>query len=252
MRRVIIAIALILLVLTATSVHARGELGKRLTLYSWFTAFKGTMILPDSSYDFDASFGDIADYMNFPIAFNGEYWRGRWGGYLDINYIGLEEESITDDQTQVTVVKTVDLMYIDFGAGYQLGPYQLGSDPQGALLGIDILLGGRYVWLQDVVDYRAVDKFKGSSNWVDPVLGARLRLYPARTWVLTLKSDVATGSSDLMWNFIASANWEFADHWWLNLAYRGLGIDYKPSGSGDEVGLDATIHGPVLGLSIAW
>jgi hypothetical protein len=97
-----------------------------------------------------------------------------------------------------------------------------------------------------------VDKFKGSSNWVDPVIGARLRFYPGRTWTLTLKGDVASGSSDLMWNLVAAANWEFADHWILNFAYRGLDIDYEPSGSSHEVGLDARVHGPVIGLSIAW
>ena len=43
MRRAIIVAALIILVITASGVEARGRLGKRLTLYSWLTSFKGTM-----------------------------------------------------------------------------------------------------------------------------------------------------------------------------------------------------------------
>jgi hypothetical protein len=221
-------------------------LGKRITLYSWLTSFKGTMCVMDSTADIDAGFGDISDHMNFPVALNAEYWRGRWGGYLNFNYIGLEEESISDEQTQITVVKTVDMVFIDFGLGYQLGPYQLGSDPDGALLGVD-------VWLQDILDYRAVDKFKGSSKWVDPVIGARLRLYPSRTWLLTFKGDIGGGSADLMWNIILTANWEFADHWILNFGYRAFDINFKPGDDSDnEVGFDGNVHGPVIGLSIAW
>lgn len=255
MRRAILAAALILLVTAATSVNAQGRLAKRITLYSWFTSFKGTMSLPDSTYDFDASFGDISDHMNFPVALNAEYWINRMplGFYLDFNYIGLEEESLSEGNTEVTIVKNVDMIFFDFGAGYQFGPFQLGSEPGGPAIGLDILGGGRYVWLQDVADYRGVNKLKGSSKFVDPVIGARLRFYPNRTWAINLKGDVGGGAgADLMWNLILSANWEFSRHWWLSFAYRGFDIDYKPSGSGNEVGLDARVHGPVIGLSIAW
>jgi hypothetical protein len=247
---------MILLLAGSSTAYSSGRLGKRITLYSWLPSFTGTMCVMDSTAEIDAGFGDISEYMNFPIALNTEYWMNSApaGFYFNFNYVGLEEESISEGNTEVTIVKTVDLLLADFGAGYQFGPFQLGSDPEGAILGVDVFAGGRYVWLQDVIDYRAVDKLKGSSNFVDPVIGGRLRLYPGRDWLVTLKGDIGGGAgADLMWNLMLSANWQFADHWWLNLAYRGFDIDYEPdSDSSDEVGLDMRIHGPIVGVSIAW
>jgi hypothetical protein len=256
MRRFSIALLLVLLLAVSSTAYADGQLGKRITVYSWLPSFNGTMSVMDSTEDIEASFGDISDYMNFPVALNAEYWMNRApvGFYFNFNYIALEEESISEGNTEITIVKNLDMLFADFGAGYQFGPFQLGSSPDGTTLGVDILAGGRYVWLQDVVDYKAVDKLKGSSSFVDPVIGARARLYPSRDWLVTLKGDIGGGAgADLMWNLILAANWQFADHWWLNVAYRGFGIDYKPDdGSSNEVGFDGRIHGPVVGMSIAW
>ena len=256
MKRFSNALLLVLLLTVLSSAYASESLGKRLTLYSWLPSFAGTMCVMDSTADIDAGFGDISDYMNFPIALDTEYWMDRApvGAYFNFNYIKLEEESISEGNTEVTIVKTVDLLFADFGAGYQFGPYQLGSSPDRYKLGADVFAGGRYVWVQNVIDYRAVNKIKGSSNFVDPVIGARLRLYPSRDWLVTLKGDVGGGAgADLMWSLILAANWQFADHWWLNLAYRGFDIDYEPDeDSSDEVGLDMRIHGPIIGVSIAW
>ncbi|MFC1800320.1 hypothetical protein ACFL2Z_05400, partial [Candidatus Eisenbacteria bacterium] len=243
MRRFSIALLLLLVLVSSTTAYASGQLGKRITVYSWLPSFKGTMCVMDSTADIDASFGDISDNMNFPVALNAEYWinRAPIGFYFNFNYIGIEEESISEGNTGITIVKTVDMVFMDFGAGYQFGPFQLGSSPDGPTLGVDILAGGRYVWLQDIVDYRGVDKLKGSSKFVDPVIGGRLRLYPSRNWAVTFKGDIGGGAgADLMWNLLLGANWQFADHWWLNLAYRGFDIDYKPGDdSSNEVGLDA-------------
>ncbi len=253
MRRCAVALLLLLLVLSSSTAYASGQLGKRITVYSWLPSFKGEMCFFDTTATIDASFGDISEYMNFPVALNTEYWPARWGLYFNFNYIGLEEESLSEGNTGITIVKSVDMLFMDFGAGYQFGPYQLGSSPNGPTLGVDILAGGRYVWLQDIIHYRQADKHKGSSKFVDPVIGGRLRFYPSRSWAITFKGDIGGGSgADLMWNIVLAANWEFADHWWLNFAYRGFDIKYEPSGSNNDVGLDARIHGPIIGLSIAW
>jgi hypothetical protein len=253
MSKYALLLLIVVLVFSASAASASNLLGKQITAYVWLPSFKGEMSVLDSTEKIDAGFGDISDHMSFPIAVYAEYWPARWGFYLNFNYIGLEEESISDEQTQVTIVKNVDLVFIDFGAGYQFGPYPLGSDPDGPTWAADILGGGRYVWVQNVADYRAVDKLKGSSKFVDPVIGGRLRFYPSRNWAINLRGDIGGGAgADLMWNVILGANWQFADHWWLNFAYRGFDINYKPSGSSNEVGLDARVHGPIIGLSIAW
>lgn len=248
-----IAVLILLVVLAASAAYGTNSLGKRITLYSWLTSFNGQMSVFDSTETIDASFGDISDHMNFPIALDTEYWPARWGMYLDFNYIGLEEESITDELTQVTVVKSVDLVFIDFGLGYQFGPYQLGSGPEYPSLGADILGGGRYVWVQNILDYQQVDKLQESSNFVDPVIGGRLRLLASRTWLLTLRGDIGGGAgADFMWNLVAAASWEFAEHWVLTFGYRGMDIDYKPDDSSDEVALDMRVHGPIFGFSVVW
>ena len=114
MRRCTVALLLLLLILSSSTAYATGQLGKRITVYSWLPSFKGEMCFFDTTANIDASFGDISDYMNFPIALNTEYWPARWGFYFNFNYIGLEEESISDDLTQITIVKTVDMVFMDF------------------------------------------------------------------------------------------------------------------------------------------
>jgi len=116
---------------------------------------------------------------------------------------------------------------------------------------LELLGGARYIKLdnriQGSLGYVDVG---GSRDWVDPLIGARLKWNLSDKWSMVLRGDIGGfglgSASDLTWDLNAGAFYNFTDSFFMGAGYRILDID-KESGSGsDKFVYDVTMNGPWL------
>jgi hypothetical protein len=98
----------------------------------------------------------------------------------------------------------------------------------------------------------------GSVDWVDPVVGARLRHRFAPGHELAVRGDVGGfgAGSQFSWNALAAYSWDFAVRNGVTysgvLGYRALYVDYEQGSGRNKYAYDVLTHGPIFGLNIGF
>jgi hypothetical protein len=115
---------------------------------------------------------------------------------------------------------------------------------------LDVVVGGRYYNVNNEFKLRGgqigldgKSKDDGAS-WVDPLVGAKLRvdLLPdvyLASWAMIGGFGVG---SDLMWDLMGGAGYDFNDHFSAFAGYRVMSVDY----SNDGFVYDVVEQGPVV------
>ena len=97
----------------------------------------------------------------------------------------------------------------------------------------------------------------GDLEWVDPVVGARLRHQMTSGAELALYCDVGGFGvgSDFSWQAVATYSFDvkcFGTPLRTVVGYRALAVDYSENGRYGKNGLDVVQHGPVMGVTFNW
>jgi hypothetical protein len=105
---------------------------------------------------------------------------------------------------------------------------------------------------------RAVAVARASDlEWVDPVVGGRMRHQFASGSEFNLEGDVGGfgAGSEFSWQAVATYGFDvnvFNTTMRSVLGYRALSVDYSQTGAHGRSGLDWIQHGPVLGVAFRW
>ena len=172
-------------------------------------------------------------------------------------------------------------LIVQSGATYEIAKW--GGGPSWTAL--DLLASARY-WNQEAdlslnvrgtldadvrADFRRVGlnikKIRGSRatlvsrtgtlEWVDPVVGARMRHQFASGSDFNLEGDVGGfgAGSEFSWQAVATYGFDvnvFRTTMRSVIGYRALSVDYSENGRYGKNGIDWIQHGPVLGVKFNW
>jgi hypothetical protein len=173
---------------------------------------------------------------------------------------------------------------IQSGVAFEVAKWGSGSGP--GFTALDVLGSARY-WNQDVdlslaidgkltadieVDFqrlglklkrkvsasRSIVEARSSDlQWVDPVVGARVRHVFASGSEFNLLGDVGGfgAGSEFSWQAVATYGFDvnaFGTTMRSVVGYRALYVDYSENTRHGKSGLDWTQHGPVLGVAFRW
>lgn len=225
------------------------------TPYLFAAGMDGKIGIRGVTSDVDASFGDITDnldqgFMGLFTASKGPWTYGLEGVYMKLSDEG--SESVTGPFGDVEVdsaLKVSSKMYI-----YQGSVAYRVLDETTA---VDLVGAARYTKLETdasvaitttpgIVFPGGASSASGSESWTDVVVGVNA-LHPLnKQWSLLGYADVGGGGSDLTYQFMLGANWEFARDFNAKVGYRQLYWDYENEGTV----WDITASGPYLGLGI--
>jgi hypothetical protein len=185
-----------------------------------------------------------------------------------------------DARAQLDYQETI----IQSGVAFEVAKWGARNGP--GFTALDVLGSARY-WNQDVdlslkidgtltadieADFQRLGlkvqrKVKGSrfvavarSNeleWVDPVVGARLRHQFASGSEFNLLGDVGGfgAGSEFSWQAVATYGFDvnmFGSTMRSVVGYRALSVDYSENGQHGKNGLDWIQHGPILGVAFRW
>jgi hypothetical protein len=245
-----------------------------LTPYGWATSLSGSVTVKGHPTDIDASFFDILDHTQFPkglfqASTFGEARYGRFGLLTDISYMKLGLGASLQRSRDigrlaklgigVQAGMTIQMVIAEVAAAYEVAHWpSANSNSTGTAL--DLYAGARGWWQQGKINCTRAGTVgaSGSVDWVDPVVGARLRHNFAPGLNLVVSGDVGgfDVGSRFSWQAIAALDYEFYKTnnvtWSGVIGYKGLYADYSRGSGLTRYEYDMTMHGPIFAITARW
>ncbi|TAJ88352.1 hypothetical protein [Reyranella sp.] len=251
------------------------------TAYAWFTSVSGNVTARGQTFGVNAGFFDIINNSSSIAAFNGyfEANKGPVGFYADLVWSnlgfpksaaryrnplpGLDVNGVVNAQLGYTMT------IVEVGGIYEVSRW---SHSPGSFTAADALLGFRYwnnsvaasldaVMTADLYNLGfersrdiAVAK-SGNLEWVDPVVGFRVRHQFTPSQTAFLRGDIGGfGLGSLFsWQAVAAYaySWQFEGYKLAaTLGYRALATSYTTGAGIETRGVDLVLHGPLIGFSV--
>jgi hypothetical protein len=249
--------------------------------YGWLIGVSGNMTTRGQTVDVNANFFQVVDKSDSVAAFMGyfEANKGKVGFYTDIVWtkLGFDKALVSyrnplpgvQVSASTNVALTTTMTIVEAGGLYEVARWQ---NAPGSFTAIDTLLGFRY-WNNTAdlnlniigsVDVASLGIERGRTfsiarngglDWVDPVLGLRLRHQFTPSQHLMVRGDVGGFgfASQFAWQAAAvySYSWQFSGYALGGLlGYRALGVSYVTGTGINTAGVDAVLHGPLIGFNI--
>lgn len=225
--------------------------------YIWFISLEGDMTLRGTTANVDASFSDIFDNLNFGAFLLAEAKRGPVSIFTDTIYADLEADN---SMGPLSINTDIKLLVFNFGLRYEAAKFRLSE--RDAERRIDLLLepifGGRLFHMDGKIEPSRLPSVTESETWVDPVFGLRLTSGVTPNINLVAMGDIGGFgvSSDLTWQALAGAGYEFGlfgeNDANVFAGYRALYDDFETGSGPSRFAIDATFHGPILGLRVVF
>jgi len=221
----------------------------RLIPYAWLIAMDTKATIRNHTVDSKISFSDILRDMNFAGQVHFEAQKGKLGFFLDPTYLKLSQNGTLRDGRDIRL--QVEQWLVEFGGTYQLGKWPL-EDKGKRSITVDALGGGRFWHLHANLDTSSNFNPSKTAQWVDPIIGARLKADVTERLLFNIQGDVGGFSvgSDFSWNALGVFGYRFTKDITGLIGYRALYVDYKTGTS--SIRYNVTIHGPIMGLSFSF
>ena len=202
----------------------------RITPYAWLTAIDGTNGPSANPAEVDASFRDLADFIEMAAALQLELRRGRWGLLADGFYSELGNSGTAPGPAQAHV----DIDFEQFLGELEI-LYRIADCPDYF---VDAYAGVRYNDLSLDLEIEGAGPggadldVSADRDWADPIIGLRSQWNINDRWYLAGKGDIGGFgvSSDFTWNLQASVGYNFTEMFSMELGYRYFDTDYEHDG----------------------
>lgn len=203
--------------------------------YLWGAGISGKSgVFGLPAQEVDLGFGDILKDLDFAFMGLGEARNGRFVLGADLTYSNVGSSVKNPRKAETLLVNKIEIdttnwMVTGFG-GYTVVDTEM--------VRLDAIAGGR-LWSVNSdftlkSDFPAVDgrSVSDGATWVDPLIGAKARIDVApdiyvSAWAMIGGFGVG---SDLMWDVMAGAGYEFTDRFSVFAGYRAASVDYSNDG----------------------
>jgi hypothetical protein len=250
-------------------------------LYAWAINVSGNVTVRNQTLDTNASFIDLIQKSDSLVGFMGyfEANKGRVGFYSDLVFtklgFGAGQTAYRNPlpglqvSARASAALTYQLFIVEMGGLVELYRWP-GSD--SSFTAIDGILGVRY-WNNQVVgsfDANAnvdfsplhIERSFGFAvarsdviQWVDPVLGLRLRHRFTPNQEVFVRGDIGgfgMGGSQFAWQAVGAYSyaWQFSGYQIAAVVgFRALGVNYGSGSGPDTFGIHEVLYGPIIGAS---
>jgi len=211
-------------------------------VYGWAAGLKGDVgVFGLPPKDVDLPFSDIIQDLNGAVMGLAEAHNGRFMIGADVTYTNVQSTVKTPfDKLASKIDITNTALMLTGLAGYAV----VDEDA----IQLDAVVGGRYWNVNNDFDVKGGllggrSKSDGAS-WFDPLVGAKMRVdlspkFYTTGWAMIGGFGVG---SDLMWDLMGGAGYQFNDTFSMFAGYRAVSVDY----SNDGFVYDVVEQGPVL------
>lgn len=225
--------------------------------YLWLPALEGDVTVRGQEVPVDVTVGEFTEtlFESLKVAATGRFEarKNRLILTLDLLYVSLVDDSTTQRGTDVGV--EFSQLLLEFGAGYRLGEWALGSGSRPTLA-LEVLGGARYVHMHGELDIAGSGplglqtQVSRDVDWIEPFLGGRMLLTFSDKLMVAVRGDIGGFGigSDVTWALVGALRYHVSRAVSLVAAYRVLDIDYDEGSGTSRFVYDVLAHGPAFGL----
>jgi len=203
--------------------------------YLIFPWMDGKSAVKGHEVEVDVSPGDIFDNLQFGAMGYFEARKKKWAIGVDAVYMALGTDVARPSAN------------VDFNQGAYtfIGLRQLNEK-------VDFLFGARWNVLQGKLDFKGPllqGSFEETKQWVDPIVGLKLKQRLGGRWSFTMEGDIGGfgAGSDFAWQVWPLIGFDVSKRATLAIGYRVLSLDYD-TGSGNQMfKYDVVTQGIVVG-----
>jgi hypothetical protein len=263
---------LVLVSMLASVAHAEGTGGPdtasppgwefMLAPYLWGSGMEGTLRARGVSSEIDVDFSDIWDALDVGVLAAFEARNGRLSLTTNLIYLKLSTEAERPVGTPLPAVPPGSLevdadvqnLIFEQRAAWELFSVAIYPEEDERRISLDVGPGVRVWWLDNELDVQVrpglslppfSQSFEDSTDWIDLLVGARVRARPTERLALIFSGDYGGfsvgSSSDDTWSVAAFASYQVSDHWSLAAGWRTIQIDRDA--------VDLRLEGPLVGAS---
>ena len=180
-------------------------------------------------------------------------YKNKWEFMFDYNYMNLSDSSVIPSKgvppgAPPYILTSFDLR-IDLAE--VSGFYRVDMETSY----FDLKAGGRYTKFAPEILAGPI-YVNSSQSWVDPLVGVRWVWPFAEKWALALMGDIGGFGvgSEFTWQGLFRIDYQPWKNVALTAGYRAIYQDYEDGtrGTQDYFAMDATYHGPLLGIEFRW
>jgi hypothetical protein len=213
-------------------------------LYLWGVSLDGEATFGPISTDLEIEFKDAVSDLEGIFTLHYEGAKGHWGVIVDYSFLNLgpSAELPTGAELDVDFENTIAEV---------AGLYRVGADsPWQVLAGlrqyeVDVEVKGLPAPLP-------VSEVTITEDINDFFVGGRYIRDMSERWTFIGRADIGTGDSDVVWNLIVSADYQFNDLLSAFVGWRWLDYDVDEGSGADTFKYDMNHSGPLLALTFNW
>ncbi len=242
--RKIFLIAIALMLVTAAPASSEGW-KYNTALYGWLSGMSGTIgVAGLDGQPVDASFEDLASYLDFAMGVHFEAVNPKMVLLTDIWYVNLGS---TMDGEAANEPVTVEFDMVQWIVELAWG-YRVSED-------FTFLVAGRYYILDMGETSSSVaggTSTETSQSWGDLYIGARYNKLFKEKWIVALRGDIGAGGSSFAWFGEATLGYRFTERWSAIAAYRILDLDHTGDEGDNYFKYDMTQNGLGVGVGFSF
>jgi hypothetical protein len=224
----------------------------RVTPYYWLASLSGTIGYSSLSADLASNSGSWPGSATSAFVLDAEaLYSEHFGILANFTTVSLNKSpSISLGSANLGINASI----FDVCALYRLG--EVGDRQNAASAALDLFAGGR-IWDAKLdLSANLMGESGGISKtkaWIDPLVGARIVVGLGKHLEAVFRGGIGGFGvgSDLTWDASATLAVIFCENARLIVGYRALSLRDE-SGSTLGATLDATLHGPIIGLGISF
>lgn len=241
-----IGLTLVCLLMFVAAPSAAEDWKYDVVLYGWLSGLEGTIgVVNLAEEPVDATFSDLAGYVDFAMAghFEGKKSRGLWIADVAYTNLGSERDATVANQP-VTIDMDLQQWIMEGGGGYRATPE------------FDLLLVGRYYIIESGAMSSSVageSSQEFSQDWGDIFVGARYTKAFKENWFFSIRGDIGAGGSKFAWFGDAALGYRFTPLVSAGVAYRVLSVDREGNAADADYFLyDITQNGLGIGVGFSF
>jgi len=225
---------------TVTNAQAAdGEWNVEVMPYIWAVGINGDLNVGGQEIDVDFSFSDTLDAMEIGGGLLMRAERSQWVLWTQVDYLAMNTDKLDNPPERGRL--DVDTLLLTGGFGRNFG----GSDSKRS---VDILLGARYLKLENKLRFDTLGTFTGDRSITDPLLIVRPSFRLSERWRFNPTFAYGTGGdSDSTYELQPQIQFQMTEHTALRFGYRKVHYEIDNATTGN--GFDGAMEGALIGIS---
>lgn len=221
----------------ATTAHAAENSWEiEFTPYLWMAGVDADVTVGNQTANVSASFSDVLNHLDIGALFLVRAERNHWVIWTQFDYMKLSTDEL-GNAASGELESDVILLTAGFGREFE------SADARRS---IDVLLGVRYMELENTLQLDTLGTFRGKRELTDPVIIVRPSLRLSERWRLNPTFSYGTGGdSESTYELQPQVQFQMNDRWALRFGYRSLQYDIKNENGNS---FDGGFQGPFVGV----